>query len=218
LLGTSGELPHLLKHDGYTASYFPVATGIINVCWEPRPDGQTKCGPKTPGLAFGHAVYHQIPHRWTHFEVRLTRLGRMRLADHRHLNVYPAGEYTPLDGVGGQGLGPCGYLLSAQPPTQPGSGEVCSITYARRVQSEQPLSSDCARATVPPRRDWERTPDASATGQRLVVPHANQGPYWTLRNQPQSRGRSPRPAIALPRAVRPPAQRMIAPEGQVRPL
>jgi hypothetical protein len=120
MLGTSGELPQLLKHDGYTASYFPVLAGTVDVCWELHPNSQGTCGPKTPGLAFGHAVYRRASRRWTHFTVRLTRLGRMMLAHHSKLNVYPSDWYTPLDGVGGEGVGPCQYLLSESLATQPG--------------------------------------------------------------------------------------------------
>jgi hypothetical protein len=125
MLGISGELPQLLKHDGYTASYFPVVAGTMNVCWELALNEQETCGPKTRSLAFGHAVYRRAIHRWTHFKVRLTKLGRMMLAHHSQLNVYPADEYTPLDGVGGSGLGPCVYLLSANLPTEPDNGAVC---------------------------------------------------------------------------------------------
>jgi hypothetical protein len=120
MLGNSGELPQLLKHDGYTASYFPIVAGTVNVCWELGPNKHEQCGPKTPSLAFGHAVYRRAIRRWTHFKVRLTKLGRMMLAHHSQLNVYPADEYTPLDGVGGIGAGPSPCPLSANLPTQAG--------------------------------------------------------------------------------------------------
>jgi hypothetical protein len=127
MLGYSGELQQLLKNDGYTAWYFPVKTGTMSVCWELLAGFRQEqgCSRKNPGLAYGQAVYQRITGRWTHFKVRLTAPGREMLAHHKHLNVYPADEYTPLGGVGGDGSGPCVLLLSANLPTQPDNHAVC---------------------------------------------------------------------------------------------
>ena len=125
MLGDSGELPQLLKHDGYTASYFPLVTGTIEVCWELSLDEEETCGPNHPAFAFGHAVDRGHLRRWTHFKVRLTRLGQDMLEHHRQVRVYPIDEYTPLHGDAGDGFGPCELLLSASPPTEPDSKADC---------------------------------------------------------------------------------------------
>ena len=97
IIGPAGELPQLLAHDGYTASYYALQPGRVDVTWSI--DGS----PVAPKLARGSVVFRHGGRRRS-FKVRLTKLGRRMLAHHRSLTIQSDAEYTPLNHHGGHGV------------------------------------------------------------------------------------------------------------------
>jgi hypothetical protein len=110
IIGPAGELPQLLEHNGYTASYFALRPGRVEVYWTIGMD------PTTPKLADGSAVFRHAGRRAS-FKVRLTKLGRRMLSHHRSLDVMAWGDERPLHGQGGGGTG-VPLTLSADTPAQ----------------------------------------------------------------------------------------------------
>jgi hypothetical protein len=97
IVGPAGELPRLLAHNGYTASYYALQPGRVDVAW--TIDGD----PFSPKLAHGSIVFRHGGRRRS-FKVRLTKLGRRMLAHHRSLTIQSDAEYTPPNRVGGDGV------------------------------------------------------------------------------------------------------------------
>jgi hypothetical protein len=97
IVGPAGELPQLLAHNGYTASYYALQPGRVDVAW--TIDGD----PFSPKLAHGSIVFRHGARRRS-FKVRLTKLGRHMLAHHRSLTIQSDAEYTPPSRIGGDGV------------------------------------------------------------------------------------------------------------------
>src|SRR4051794_10439647 len=106
--GPAGELPQLLAHNGFTASYYVLRPGRVDLSWTKDADG---LGPK---FATGSAVFRHAGRRAS-FKVRLTKLGRRALAHRKAFVVQTHAEFTPLNRRGGQGVG-SGLLLSVDTP------------------------------------------------------------------------------------------------------
>src|SRR4051794_14790355 len=96
IIGPAGELPQLLAHNGYTASYYALDPGRVNITWSTDESG---LGPK---LARGSIVFRHSGRRRS-FKVRLTKLGRRMPPPRRSLTIFADAEYTPLNRVGGDG-------------------------------------------------------------------------------------------------------------------
>jgi hypothetical protein len=107
-VGPAGELPQLLAHDGFTASYYVRTPGRVEISWTKDSSG---LGPK---FAHGSAVFRHAGRRAS-IKVRLTKLGRRTLAHRKRLVIDASGHFTPLNRIGGQGAG-TGVVLSVDTP------------------------------------------------------------------------------------------------------
>jgi hypothetical protein len=96
--GPAGELPQLLANNGYTASYFVLKPGRVEISWT------TDFSGRGPTLARGSAVFRHAGRRAS-IRVRLTKAGRRMLAHRKRLVINSQADFTPLNGRGGQGGG-----------------------------------------------------------------------------------------------------------------
>jgi len=107
--GSAGQLPQLLANNGYTASYYVLRPGRVEISWG------TDFSGRGPQLARGSAVFRHAGRRAS-IRVRLTKVGRRMLAHRKRLVINAQADFTPLNGRGGQGGGTPLVLSVDTPP------------------------------------------------------------------------------------------------------
>jgi hypothetical protein len=93
LVGPAGELPQLLAHDGYRASYYPVRPGRLRIFWTSIPTGMNT-GHGDTIYARGHGVFTHAGHPGK-IKVTLNKAGRRLLEQDSAVKIIANAVFTP---------------------------------------------------------------------------------------------------------------------------